>query len=853
MKKREAEDRQQKTESCRRPGVLLHCCSCMLMLLSALGLSGNFAYAAVHYVCPDAAGSQDGTDWVNAWKDLPADLTRGDTYYLAGSDISYASHDFGDVETGTTPIIIKKATASDHGTDVGWNAGYGTKIAQWNTAGWFFRTGYYTIDGQIGSGSNPGSYGIRMQYLQSGSSVLFSFIGLGHGPGDIDGLTLRHIEIDGVNSQSIPDTTAGTNGIFTYSEDNYNRAYLIKNCVMQYLYLHDISGAPFNIGSGENMLLESSIIARNRSTSGYHGVGFIGNGNLNGLIMRYNLWEDIDGTAVIEIGAGSNKNWEFYGNILSATKPIWYGSGVVVVNKGLLDGLKFFNNSICGLQSGTNYGISAIVTGVLTNADVRNNLWWNTGAVALPQGSMGSHDYNTFLNTPLLYLWGETTASANEVVNMSAADPFVDSANKDFHLSSATTPGINLNGPYNLDLDVAVRGLDGVWDRGAYEKSTGAIIYGDVSGDGVVTAYDAALIAQGAVGLISLTPAQIQAADVSGEGQITAYDAALIAQYAVGLITRFPVQEVTYNDGSANAPTGASLQHPTLFDGYATRPPWKVAGVDYGVGIPTGTVLKDPTAPGILPSGASLDTVNHLIRVTGNNCTLDGFDFSLHNYSIYITGAANARIINSKFVGGVPIMADAAASNTYIGYNDIDGGGVNGALDFGELLYLLGPGGTIEYNWIRNAPQHFLSACGGGIIIYRFNVLEEGGWGIGAHLNYLQFGGGSYPNPQIVFNTMIQHPSLAGGEGFQLYTNGTGSITNGEIGNNTMLAVPNGDRLAESYLMHAGSNDQYPSAVSGTVHDNYMDASGSYGAFYPGLSGVSYANNIDLRTGDVLQ
>jgi len=71
---------------------------------------------------------------------------------------------------------------------------------------------------------------------------------------------------------------------------------------------------------------------------------------------------------------------------------------------------------------------------------------------------------------------------------------------------------------------------------------TAAIFYGDVSNDDEVSVYDAALVAQASVGIITLTAEQTTKADVSGEGEVSAYDAALIAQYAVGLITRFPVE-----------------------------------------------------------------------------------------------------------------------------------------------------------------------------------------------------------------------------------------------------------------------------------------------------------------------
>jgi len=74
------------------------------------------------------------------------------------------------------------------------------------------------------------------------------------------------------------------------------------------------------------------------------------------------------------------------------------------------------------------------------------------------------------------------------------------------------------------------------------------VMYGDVSDNAEVTAFDAALILQEVVGLIQLPDPNwpnftITVADVSGASGITAYDAALILQYAVGLIDRFPVEE----------------------------------------------------------------------------------------------------------------------------------------------------------------------------------------------------------------------------------------------------------------------------------------------------------------------
>jgi len=82
-----------------------------------------------------------------------------------------------------------------------------------------------------------------------------------------------------------------------------------------------------------------------------------------------------------------------------------------------------------------------------------------------------------------------------------------------------------------------------VWTNGSVEVAPAP--KGDVNGDGDVTAYDASLILQEIVGLISLPAAKYPAfdlttADVTGDGTISALDAAYILQYAVGIIDSFP-------------------------------------------------------------------------------------------------------------------------------------------------------------------------------------------------------------------------------------------------------------------------------------------------------------------------
>jgi hypothetical protein len=69
-------------------------------------------------------------------------------------------------------------------------------------------------------------------------------------------------------------------------------------------------------------------------------------------------------------------------------------------------------------------------------------------------------------------------------------------------------------------------------------------LYGDVSGNDEVRAFDASVALRYVVRLLNFQNAVRDsiAADVSGDGSIRSFDASLILRYAAGLITKFPVE-----------------------------------------------------------------------------------------------------------------------------------------------------------------------------------------------------------------------------------------------------------------------------------------------------------------------
>jgi hypothetical protein len=102
-----------------------------------------------YYVREGATGLGDGSDWTNAYTELPVDLERGTTYYLA--DGTYPIYTFDDPLDGEMYITIKKAIESDHGPAIDWDISYGDEQAIF-TGGemtWPEDSAYYIFDATL--------------------------------------------------------------------------------------------------------------------------------------------------------------------------------------------------------------------------------------------------------------------------------------------------------------------------------------------------------------------------------------------------------------------------------------------------------------------------------------------------------------------------------------------------------------------------------------------------------------------------------------------------------------------------------------------------------------------------------
>lgn len=428
--------------------------SLLLGILAVPGLS----MAASHYIRAGATGNGSGTDWTNAYTQIPSSLVRGDTYYVAAGTYAQIIHVFND--SGTAPITIRSATRADHGTSTGWSASY---VGQAVFGQFQFDTGNYVIDGVYRSSRDSG-YGMRVNIPAScsGECPAFWLMG-GH---TVNNVTVEYVDMpgEGQNNQTVHSeygllAIPGVGG----SGGSYS------NIVFSHDYIHDegVGGTPLQTGGIDGFTVEYCDIARNTSTPTFHSEALTDEGS-NNMVFRYNWFEDINGTGDLVslspgIGPLTTTNWQIYGNIFWQHPGNFIGTGVIAcISNNVCSDVYIYNNDFIGFVGTTSHnGISWSMAGSSsTNINAEDNLWYNDTNVT-PEGPVTS-DYNYYINC--------TGVPSESHIETGSTDIFNDSANGNFHLLQETKDGIHLSSPYDLDPDGVKRGSDnGIWTRGTYQ------------------------------------------------------------------------------------------------------------------------------------------------------------------------------------------------------------------------------------------------------------------------------------------------------------------------------------------------------------------------------------------------
>jgi hypothetical protein len=427
----------------------------VLLALVALVSSGN-TFAVNHYVRAGASGANTGTDWTDAFTSVPT-MQRGDTYYIA--DGSYGSQDFGIGVSGTTLITVKKATEADHGTATGWNSTFGDGTADFTS--WNFGTSYWLVDGQVGGG--PGSWDTGHGFSIFSSTAILITSGTG-----TSNVTIKHTK---ANSDRGTTFIAGFKNVGGFTD------YTFSYCAFM-----NIFGPIFHIGSSSNSTIEYSYLYNNLSTPAFHSEGISSIGTNSGWTIRYNLWDTIDGTAVIAgVNTGTSDAWNIYGNIFSrSVTPLYYyeefGAGT---NHQSLTNSNIFNNTV--LNNGPN-SQGGFTINVGSGNQAYNNLFYNNDANQYQWTNL-PHEY-TYASANIRSADGPFDKDAEILTGESngqdggSANPFTSyNANPLLaNFTASTDTGFDTDSllPGNtVDMLGRTRGTSSQWTRGAIQFSAG--------------------------------------------------------------------------------------------------------------------------------------------------------------------------------------------------------------------------------------------------------------------------------------------------------------------------------------------------------------------------------------------
>jgi hypothetical protein len=325
----------------------------------------------------------------------------------------------------------------------------------------------------------------------------------------------------------------------------------------------------------------------------------------------------------------------------------------------------------------------------------------------------------------------------------------------------------------------------------------------------------------------------------------------------VGSSGACPFAGAGYPDGCGAAPS-AAIQFPTLLSaaGYAVRPPWDVAGVDYAVGVPS-NITPVSAATATVPTGCSRNAGT--FQWTCTNATVDSIDFSPNGGWQLICNGGTLTVTNSNFGRGTNaqdmLVGTSSCTNLTGSYNKFDAHSITGGSDGNVFCNAntTSSSCTFTYNWFLNASLDFID-IGSLTAVVKYNLFT--GPGGGTHSDWFQTGGGPGAVSHITwdFNTVNQ-TSGTGSQGVTFGTNINGNIGTSEARFNTTI----GQTGANISYHYAVDPTQTTGAVQ--VSNNYADIrAGAFGSPRFALPGSScltcsgggsstFSNNINLVDG----
>lgn len=417
------------------------------LLILLLLLCAGQAWGADHYIRDGASG--DGSDWTNAWDDLPATLTRGDTYWIA--DGSYAAYTFDDAESDTTRIALRKATEASHGTATGWDNAYDDSTACF-TGRLRFTTGYFIVDGV--SGTLDGTFGIKAHQQAEGGKCVQIDTGASN-------IAMSYVEM---RNWGYTSDESGSDCLYMYqniTDCTFYKCWL-RNASRTHVLIYGSSGNTWDNCWFTECYGDDSV--------GIHGESFSINStptNAATNTIKNSVFRNVEGSGWICLmnnGTRYNRNWEIYNNLFYCDAA------------HILDGYVAEGEPAITDFTGSNGVIVALSSSTVALVKVYGNTFANMQQTALVglSGSTFTED-STFVYNNLAITddgYTHTFTGTNTGDNVSTSDTtYVTSYGVfDLTLAKATDLGTVLAAPFDTDITGATRAdNDGAWDIGAYE------------------------------------------------------------------------------------------------------------------------------------------------------------------------------------------------------------------------------------------------------------------------------------------------------------------------------------------------------------------------------------------------
>lgn len=423
----------------------------------------NVARSANIYVVDGASGS--GTSWSDAYGEISSAesaASRGDTIYVADGD--YSGVTFNVAVSGTTLIYVKKATASDHGTETGWSSAYGDGVANigsGNTVG----SDYWEIDGQYGS--LDGDFGFRFFQTGDGKAITIS-IGVDH-------VDIIDCELEGPGYSYDAYNGANMDGIYISgsSEGDPPHDITLTRC-----WIHNWNRTAVWTWRTYNLIFDScwftEVYASDEwGVNSVHGEAFSINNSLDGgtgNIVKNCVFRNIEGSG-----------WLVWNNNFTAEHYDWevYGNHFYVDSNHILDGWESGRGTepTASDFTGTDGIITALNVCSIDNVKIYHNTFSNlyqSNPVAITKGGVTATNTearnNLFIHASYTGSWNANTTSNNDTQGTSIATSYPTNPRP---TAATDTEGYTLGSPYNVDPDSNSRGDDGYIDVGAYEYAAG--------------------------------------------------------------------------------------------------------------------------------------------------------------------------------------------------------------------------------------------------------------------------------------------------------------------------------------------------------------------------------------------